>query len=145
MKKNSIFKFAFVLALFLSVATMTNVVSAQAVKATPAPKGSWQHLGTASVSYGVDKDVIKVTGADAFRKLKFIVHDAKLEIYDMDVFFENGEHQDIQVRSVVERGGESRVIDLEGNTRHIDRVTIVYKTVPGNKFEKAKVSLWGEK
>ena len=86
MKKEQHFKFAFILALFLSVTTLNNVVSAQTVKATPAPKGSWQHLGTATVSYGVDKDVIKVSGADAFRKLKFMVHDAKLEIYDMDVF-----------------------------------------------------------
>ena len=63
----------------------------------------------------------------------------------MSVVFENDEHQDIQVRSVVERGGESRVIDLKGNTRRIKRVAFVYKTIPGFNFEKAEVTLWGEK
>jgi len=111
----------------------------------PAEKGSWQHIGTATVGFKADRDVVIVTGADTFRKLKFKVKDAKIEILDMDVVFENDEHQDIPVRSVIERGGESRVIDLKGNTRHIKRVAFVYKTIPGSNFEKAEVTLWGEK
>lgn len=144
MKKSIFLKCTLILAVFLSAATIVNA-QAPVKEAIPAPKGTWQHLGTATVSYKTDRDVIKVEGADAFRKLKFMVHDAKLEIMDMDVFFENGEHQDIKVRSVIERGGESRVIDLAGNTRRINKVTVVYQTIPGANFEKAKVSLWGEK
>ena len=98
----------------------------------PAEKGTWQHLGTATVDFKADRDAVVVTGADTFRKLKFKVKDAKIEILDMSVVFENDEHQDIQVRSVVERGGESRVIDLKGNTRRIKRVAFVYKTIPWN-------------
>ncbi|QEC68466.1 hypothetical protein FRZ67_14550 [Panacibacter ginsenosidivorans] len=111
----------------------------------PAEKGTWQHIGTATVGFKTDRDVVVVTGADAFRKLKFKVKDAKIEILDMDVIFENEEHQDIQVRSIIERGGESRVIDLKGNSRRIKRVAFVYKTIPGFNFEKAEVTLWGEK
>src|SRR5207342_2993221 len=103
----------------------------------PAEKGTWQHIGTATVDFKTDRDVVVVTGADTFRKLKFKVKDAKIEILDISVVFENEEHQDIQVRSVVERGGESRVIDLKGDTRHIKRVAFVYKTIPGFNFEKA--------
>ena len=143
MTRNSFVKLMFILTLFLSVATL---VSAQQVRdAAPAPKGTWQYLGTTTVGYNADRDVIKVEGADTFRKLKFMVHDAKLEIYDMDVIFENGGHQDIQVRSTIERGGESRVIDLNGESRRIVKVAFVYRTVPGFNFEKTKVSLWGEK
>ena len=58
---------------------------------------------------------------------------------------ENEGHQDIEVRSVIERGGESRIIDLKGNTRRIKRVAFVYRTIPGFDFEKAEVTLWGEK
>jgi len=129
----------------LSVFISTFVFAQQVKEAAPAAKGTWQHLGTTKVGYRTDRDVIIVTGADVFRKLKFKVHDAKLELLDMDVIFENEGHQDIPVRSVIERGGESRVIDLKGNTRRIKKVTFVYKTIPGFTFEKAEVSLWGEK
>ena len=74
----------------------------------PAQKGTWQHIGTTTVGFKADRDVVIVTGADTFRKLKFKVKDAKIEILDIDVIFENEGHQDIQVRSVIERGGESR-------------------------------------
>ena len=111
----------------------------------PAEKSTWQHIGTATVGFKADRDVVVVTGADTFRKLKFKVKDAKIEILDIDVIFENEGHQDIEVRSVIERGGESRVIDLKGNTRRIKRVAFVYKTIPGFNFEKAEVTLWGEK
>lgn len=111
----------------------------------PAPKGTWQHLGTTTVGYKTDRDVITISGTDVFRKLIFKVKDAKIEILDMDVVFENEGHQDIPVRSVIERGGESRVIDLKGNSRRIKRISFVYRTVPGFSFEKAEVSVWGEK
>ena len=111
----------------------------------PAAKGTWQHIGTATVGFKADRDVVVVTGADAFRKLKFKVREAKIEILDIDVVFENEGHQDIEVRSVVDRGGESRVIDLKGNTRRIKKVAFIYRTIPGFNFEKAEVTLWGEK
>jgi len=132
--------------ILLAVSVFTGYASAQKEKEmAPAEKGTWQHIGTATVGFKADRDVVVLTGADAFRKLKFKVKDATIEILDIDVIFENEGHQDIDVRSVIERGGESRVIDLKGNTRRIKRVAFVYRTIPGNNFEKAEVTLWGEK
>lgn len=132
-----------ILALMCSFAGFAKAQKEKEISA--AEKGTWQHIGTATVGFKTDKDVITVTGADTFRKLKFKVKDAKLEILDIDVIFENEGHQDVEVRSVIERGGESRVIDLKGNTRRIKRIAFVYKTIPGFNFEKAEVTLWGEK
>ncbi|MEP6845578.1 MAG: hypothetical protein ABI861_06230 [Panacibacter sp.] len=130
----------------LVIFSFAGYASAQKEKEmAPAEKGTWQHIGTATVDFKTDRDVVVVTGADTFRKLKFKVKDASVEILDIDVVFENEGHQDINVRSVIERGGESRVIDLKGNTRRIKRVAFVYRTIPGSNFEKAEVTLWGEK
>ena len=138
--------FSKALMLLVLMCFFAGFAKAQKEKAiNPAEKGTWQHIGTANVGFKADRDVVVVTGADTFRKLKFKVKDAKIEILDIDVIFENEGHQDIQVRSVIERGGESRVIDLKGNTRRIKKIAFVYKTIPGFDFEKAEVTLWGEK
>lgn len=141
--KKQLFKLILAVGVILSFAGKASAQKEKQV--APAEKGTWQHIGTATVGFKADRDVVVVTGADTFRKLKFKVRDAKIEILDIDVIFENGEHQDIQVRSVIERGGESRIIDLKGNTRRIKRVAFVYKTIPNFSFEKAEVTLWGEK
>lgn len=111
----------------------------------PAEKGTWQHIGTGTVDFNKDRDVVIVTGADVFRKIKFKVKDAKIELREIDVVFENEGHQEIKVGAVIDRGGESPAIDLRGNTRRIKRIAFVYKTIPGANFEKAEVTLWGEK
>ena len=107
--------------------------------------GSWRLLGERVINFTADKDVITVTGADVFRKLKFKVIDAPVQMLDMKVVFENGEVQDVPLNFRMEKGHESRIIDLPGIARRIKVVYFNYKsTRPGFKG-KSKLILFGQK
>ena len=97
------------------------------------------------VGFGVDHGVI-VTGNsnDDFRKLKLRVTDGPLKMYDMKVYFDNGDVQDISIRFHIPQGGESRVIDLDGGLRHIKRIEFWYET-KGFRKGRARVAVWGYK
>ena len=76
----------------------------------------WEKLGERKVSDRVDHDEIVVTSAKGdFKSLKILVRDHAVQFRDMKVHFGNGGTQDVQLRSVIAAGGESRVIDLAGN------------------------------
>lgn len=107
--------------------------------------GSWRLLGERQIGFGADKDLINVTGNDVFRKLKFKIIDAPIHMIDMKVMFENGEVQDIPLNFRMERGHESRVIDLVGIARRIKVVYFSYRSVRAGFRGKAKLILFGQK
>ncbi len=97
------------------------------------------------MNYGLDHDVINSGNIrDDFRQIKFKVTDAPLRILDIKVFFDNGDVQDVSIRSLVKQGGESRVIDLIGGLRHLNRIQFWYSTA-GRGKGKARIAVWGRK
>jgi hypothetical protein len=119
--------------------------SQQATKARPAPPGTWQQLGFTIVDFKTDKDDIWVTGADHFRKLKFKVFDAPVQMINMHVVYENGAFDNIELRFLIPVGGESRTIDLEGGSRRIKTITFWYRSQKPGFMGKAKVAVFGMK
>jgi len=105
----------------------------------------WRFIADKMVAFGVDHDVI-VTGNsnDDFRKLKLRVTDGPLKMYDMKIYFDNGDVQDVSIRFHIPQGGESRVIDLDGGLRHIKRIEFWYET-KGFRKGRARVAVWGYK
>ena len=108
-------------------------------------QGGWRFIADKMVAFGVDHDVI-VTGNtnDDFRKLKLRVTDGPLKMYDMKVYFDNGDVQDVSIRAQIRQGGESRVIDLDGGLRHIRRIEFWYET-KGFRKGRSRVAVWGYK
>jgi hypothetical protein len=108
-------------------------------------QNGWRFIADKTVAFGVDHDVI-VTGNtnDDFRKLKLRVTDGPLKMYDMKVYFDNGDVQDVSIRFRIPQGGESRVIDLDGGLRHIKRIEFWYET-KGFRKGRARVAVWGYK
>lgn len=104
----------------------------------------WEFLGSRVADGRADRDTIKVGPQSTYKKLKFAIADKGINILDLKVHFANGEVADIKVRSLIRRGGESRVIDLPGKARTIKKVVFIYKSV-GKRRGKAKVSLWGKR
>lgn len=103
----------------------------------------WELLGKRDVNYAVDHDEIFVTAAEGtFTAIKIKVLAAPVHINDLKVHYRNGQVEDVQVRSEIPAGGETRVIDLTGNERIIKKVTFWYSTKP-NRGPKAKVLLFG--
>ncbi len=104
---------------------------------------NWERLSCKEVSFGIDKDTVRVGRNDGtFRAIRLKVRKAPIEIFALRVTFGNGARQDINVRAVIPDGAETRPIDLAGTNRGIDKVELVYRSIPTFKG-KAEVCVDG--
>jgi hypothetical protein len=108
--------------------------------------GTWRLIGTVEADRRADHDAIFVRGPfDDFRKIKFKVTDAPLNLERMVVTYDNGVPDQIDVRQNIRQGGESRQIDLRGaGKRSIRKIEFWYDT-KGLLKGKAKVTVFGMK
>lgn len=105
--------------------------------------GNWELLGVREVNFRVDRDVIHVSlQKGIYKALKLKVNQGSINMHRFIVFFGNGTFQEILVRKVIQRGGETRVLDLAGNTRIINRVEFLFDT-KNYARKKAVIQLWG--
>lgn len=106
-------------------AVLTGAVLMLAACATPA--GAWTQIGVRDVRDRTERDVIVVEGPRQFERIKLCVYRNPVHFIDVDVFYRNGGHQDVSVRSRINPGECTRVIDLNGDDRNITRVALVYE------------------
>ena len=103
----------------------------------------WEKLGSRKVNFGIEKDVIAVGAHEgAFTKLKIQVTGGSLNMKSMVVHFKNGEQKDIGLKHNFSKGSGSRVIDLPGNKRLIQKIAFVYDT-KNNSNRRATVHVFG--
>ncbi len=104
----------------------------------------WEKLGERKVAYRVDKDEIIVTAREGrFTALKLIVRNADLNMHRFTVHFNNGQTQNVEMRDRIPAGVESsRVIDLDGKGRFIEKVVFWYDT-QNDENRRSTVELWG--
>lgn len=128
---------------FASLLLLTFTFSFGNLHAASVHPPNWEMLGSRQVKYGVDHDVIMVTAQEGrFTAVKLMVKRGGINMHKMVIHFGDGSRQDVELRNNIPAGGESRVINLEGERRVINRVEFWYDTknlAPG----KAVVQLWG--
>lgn len=107
------------------------------------PQG-WRFIGDKWAAYGPDRDVLRVGGNDAFRQIKIKVTNGPLRIDDIDIHFENGEKMNVPLKNAFKAGQESRVIDLPGGVRKLERVEFLYSTI-GRSKGRARIAVWGKR
>ncbi len=135
--------------LLFTVASLGLAASALAdkkVHPNPGAPGSWRLIGQVHASHGNDHDTIVVKGPyDNFRKIKFKVTDAPLNLTALRVTYDNGAPDRIDVRDQIPQGGESRAIDLRGvGKRSLRKIEFWYDTRGWGKG-KADVTVFGMK
>jgi hypothetical protein len=134
-------------AALLAALGASRVVRAQQVtQPRPGPAGSWRLIGQLHAGHTVDHDTIIVRGPyDNFRRIKFKVTDAPLNLHRLVVTYDNGAPDKIDVRQNIRQGGESRVIDLRGaGKRSLRKIEFWYDT-KGLLRGKADVTVFGMK
>jgi hypothetical protein len=99
-------------------------------------------LGTRTVGYGSDHDSISVADGAAYSSVRLCVGNSGIQMYDFDVYFGNGGHQDASVRLMIYAGECTRWIDLSGGMRHIKRIDFTYATA-SSTGEQAVVTAYG--
>jgi len=112
--------------------------------AAPAPSpAQWVRLGCKNVGFLIDHDVIKVGRKEgAFTSLRLRVKKAPVDFIGLNITFGNGARQNLPLHDKVAPGMVSRPIDLKGTQRGIDRIDLLYRSIPTFKG-KAEVCVDG--
>lgn len=129
----------------IAIAGSYGNVKAQTPAVIMSDTKGWHKIAEKSVDFVKDRDEVLIVGADRFAAIKFMVTKAPIDLQDLVVYYESGDNQEIQVRTPVLSGKESRVIELNGGERSIKKIVFVYKTLPNRKDKKAHVEIWGLK
>lgn len=121
------------------------LLAAVALLAPPAAAKDWTLLGERHVNDRLDHDTIVVTGErGTFTALKIRVRRAAVAFHDVKVHFRNGGVQDVEMRDRIPAGGESRVLDLPGGERVIEKIEFWYDAKTLGR-RGARVEVWGRR
>ncbi len=103
------------------------VLSAFLSLACASPAAAWDVIGTRDVRDRTDRDTIVLGGHRQFERIKLCVYRQPVHFYDVDVRYRNGGHQDVSVRQRINPGRCTRVIDLNGDDRDIESISMLYE------------------
>lgn len=101
----------------------------------------WDKLGERMVDGKNDRDAIAVGRADGrFEAIQLKVEGSALELDEVKVTFADGSVFEPKTKMTFGNGATTRVIDLPGGKRAIQRVEFKYGNLPGGG--RAQVELW---
>jgi hypothetical protein len=108
--------------------------AAPVYSARPAER-SWEELGCKQVAlFRTDRDSIPVGRREGrFKAIRLFVRNADVEMLDLSVIYSYGRPDDVPVRQIIRQGERTRPLELRGWERAIERVDMVYRTVPNYK------------
>lgn len=132
-----------------SLASVT-ILTLITLAATPAlaARGSnkWTELGTLHVKDRVERDVLHLEHRKGtFDKIRLKAVGSAVQFRSLKIHFENGDVQDVGLRSVIPAGKTSRVIDLEGRQRTIEKIVFVYDAQTRKIGKGARVRVLGRR
>lgn len=134
---------AIISAMTLLFSLSTILTFANAIPSSALFLAKWEKLGMKKVNYKADRDEINVGVREGqFTALKLVVRKGGINLQKVAVHFGNGDVEELELRNDLPRGGESRVLDLPGNTRVIEKVVLWYDT-KNYANQRAEVALWG--
>ncbi len=137
MRRTTVYYSLFIAAVFTIASSFTST-------SKTVNRGEWFFLADKNVGFGVDHDVILFGNwKDDVRQVKIKVTDGPLKMYSMKIHFDNGGVQNIELRNHFAQGSESRVIDLDGGLRHLEKIEFWYET-KGFRRGRARVAVWGK-
>ena len=131
--------------ILLATAGIFGELAAQQPAVMISDKTGWHRIGETTVDFKKETDEIVVLGADRFASIKFTVLDAPINLISMEIFYESGGTQTVNINMHIKLKGESRTIDLNGGERNLKKIVFVYKTLSSHTEQKAHVEVWGLK
>ncbi len=114
--------------------------------ATARGKSQWTTLGTLQVSDRVDRDVLHLKGRKGtFDSIRLKAVGRAVQFHALEIHFENGTVQEASQRTVIRPGDFSRVIDLKGDQRALEKIVFVYDAQTLRPGKGAKVKVFGRR
>ena len=119
------------------------VLSLLSTTLTAAEGSRWVRLGNTKVNDKVDRDTVTVSARRGdFKAIQLRVFERDVQFREVVIRFGNGSLQSVALRSVIQAGGHSRVVDIDGADRVIRAIELVYDAQSlGGK--PARVEVWG--
>lgn len=136
--------------LLSAVAVLLGLLAAPS-EAQRGPGGAvrWVPLGSQTVGFGIDRDVIRVNQSEdwfrregPFRNLRLNVERNDIHLINVRVVYLNGFAESFKVDRGI-RSGQSVIVDLRGERSFIRAIEMVYRSKPSFKGQ-AVVNVFGE-
>jgi len=105
----------------------------------------WHRIAGLEASFQKDNESVHIMGNDEFTALRFRVEDAPIQIERMQVFYESGDMEDLDVKAKMKEGETSKVFKLKHAGRDISKIAFTYATVENDKSKKAELEIYGLK
>jgi len=108
-------------------------------------KSGWHKIGETTVNFRTESDEIVIIGADRFISLRFKATDAPVWLSRVELFFDSGDSQKLDLDIKLKAQEESEIIPLEGGERKLKRIAFVYKTLSNPADNRAHIEVFGLK
>ncbi|MBN2612942.1 MAG: hypothetical protein JXB00_15410 [Bacteroidales bacterium] len=119
------------------------IIATISMSSVNAQKPRWELLGMRKVDFKLDRDVIPVTWREgAFNAVRIVVRQGQLNMHKCVIHFENGGTKEVELRHNFAGRSASRLIDLPGNKRLIEKIEFWYDT-KNMAGRKATVMVYG--
>jgi hypothetical protein len=113
-------------------------------------EAKWEKIGEKTVDlksnqgiFDWNKDREKSINADEkYSAIRFRAKDAPVDLTNVQVQFDNGKRQDLNVNSPVKANSDSKVLTLD-NQGELDKITFNYKKDENTSADKAMIEVWG--
>lgn len=94
----------------------------------------WDYRGWRTIAYktiggGTDTDRIYAPGRQRYTRLRLCSLNAPIRMRDFDVYYANGQRQDVRTRERLGPGSCTRAIDLNGGRRDITMIRLKYERI----------------
>jgi hypothetical protein len=108
-------------------------------------KPGWHRIAGLEADFTKDHESVHIMGNDEFAALRFRVEDAAIHIDKMQIFYESGDQEDLDVKSDFQKGETSKDLQLKHAGRDITRISFTYHTIQNDKSKKAELEIYGLK
>jgi vacuolar-type H+-ATPase subunit H len=108
-------------------------------------KPGWHRIGGLQASFKKQNEAIHIMGNDEFTALKLRVEDGPIHIERMQVFYESGDMENIDVKKEMQKGESSGALQLKHAGRDISKISFTYHSAANNKSDKAEIEIYGLK
>ena len=129
---------------YWSAFVMTLLLGSYSTETSAQNSLTWDLLGTKTVDYLLDRDVVTASSKQTYNSLKVKVNNGMVNVHKVTIHFANGETQDVNLPAEMTKDNDGKLIDLKGNQRVIEKITFWYDTKNSNK-DKAVVEVWARK
>ncbi len=94
--------------------------------------GRWVELGTQSVGFGVDRDVVRVGRDEGFmRSLRLSAQNADVQLIAVRITYQNGFSETLRTAATLRAGSRPYLINLRGERAFLKEVELEYRKRPG--------------